>query len=274
MDRIRQAARANSDLFGEHKAENADMEAFMALIEEGREGMLGNTGRKGGKLSQAVQAFVDKIDYWGYLVAEYASKDQAENNAAKWKYLNIQRLLTAMAEWENDEDTEDAGLYAYLNRISLITRDDGDDEDDSKASLMTIHAAKGLEFPVVFIAGVEEGLIPHARALAEDTEGEESFAAPKSDSSPPAGEVGWGVNKALEEERRLFYVALTRAQDKLYLSAARKRRRGQMEETSPSPFLSEIPEQLLEYGEKEEEAPLEQGDMEDAFARFREKLAM
>ncbi|MDR0909655.1 MAG: UvrD-helicase domain-containing protein [Spirochaetaceae bacterium] len=248
MDRIRQAAKADKDLFGEAKAENAEIESFMDIIEEGREAMLRAGHKESGKpasLSQAVQALVDKIDYYAYLVAEFANKDKDENNAAKWKYMNIERLISSMADWEKDDDTEDAGLYAYLNRISLLTHDDSDDEDDTKVSLMTIHAAKGLEFPVVFIAGAEANLIPHARALA-DTEDEASY------------------NAVLEEERRLFYVALTRAQDKLYISACRRRNaravKAGEDEIAPSPFLEEIPEGLLQYAEPEKELTDEEAD--------------
>ena len=100
-----------------------------------------------------------------------------------------------MEIWENDPDNSNPNLYNYLNRITLMSRDNGDDESDKgKVNLMTIHASKGLEFPVVFIAGAEEGLIPHARSVAEND-----------------GDV--------EEERRLFYVAITRARDKLFISA-------------------------------------------------------
>mgnify|MGYP000930443032 FL=1 len=104
---------------------------------------------------------------------------------------------------------------------------------------MTIHASKGLEFPVVFIAGCEDGLIPHARSL-EDGDG------------------------GIEEERRLFYVAITRARDKLFISSCRRRRKMQtVVECAPSPFLDEIPQNLVEY----HEAPQELSD-EDAAAMF------
>ncbi|MDI9387109.1 MAG: ATP-dependent helicase, partial [Spirochaetota bacterium] len=90
---------------------------------------------------------------------------------------------------------------------------------------MTIHASKGLEFPVVFIAGAEDGLIPHARSMEEG-------------------------DGNIEEERRLFYVAITRAQDKLFISSCRRRRKMQtVVECTPSPFLDEIPENLVSYHE-------------------------
>ena len=114
---------------------------------------------------------------------------------------------------------------------------------------MTIHASKGLEFPVVFIAGVEEGLIPHARSVEEND-----------------GNV--------EEERRLFYVAITRARDKLIMSSCQKRKRRTFRsddtspgspfdyvEVTPSRFLDEIPENLVEYHEPKQLTEEETGAM-------------
>ncbi|MDR1985710.1 MAG: UvrD-helicase domain-containing protein [Treponema sp.] len=196
---------------------NADMDSFMTLIEGYKEALLGKRG-----LSQKVRALVDEIDYWGYLVTEFSKNEQV----ARWKFGNISSLIESIAYWEHDPDNLDPTLYPYLNRISLITRDDAaEDADKGKVNLMTIHAAKGLEFPVVFIAGAEDGVIPHARSL-EEGDGD------------------------LEEERRLFYVAITRARDKLFISSCLKRRRLQSTiECSPSPFLAEIPSRLVEYPE-------------------------
>ncbi|MDR1302739.1 MAG: UvrD-helicase domain-containing protein [Treponema sp.] len=199
------------------ETDNADVDSFMTLIEKYKEAMLGKRG-----LSQKVRALVDDIDYWGYLVTEFSKHEQV----ARWKFTNISSLIESIAHWEHDPDNLDPTLYPYLNRISLITRDDGEDPaDKGKVNLMTIHAAKGLEFPVVFIAAAEDGIIPHARSL----------------------EAGDGD---LEEERRLFYVAITRARDKLFISSCLKRRRLQSTiECSPSPFLAEIPSHLVEYAE-------------------------
>jgi DNA helicase-2/ATP-dependent DNA helicase PcrA len=172
---------------------------------------------------------------------------------AKWKFLNIESLIQSMETWEKDPDNFDPTLYAYLNRISLITRDDGDDEaGKGKVNLMTIHASKGLEFPVVFIAGAEEGIIPHERSMEE---GE--------------GDLHAG---ALEEERRLFYVAITRARDKLFITSCLRRRRLQNTvECAPSPFLAEIPPHLIEYHEPDKavESPEE---AENYFALIKSKF--
>jgi DNA helicase-2/ATP-dependent DNA helicase PcrA len=204
----------------------ADVRQFMALIEKYREEMLGKRG-----LSRKTRALVDEIDYWSYLVTEFSKNEKL----ARWKFANIESLIRSMAVWENDPDNLDPTLYPYLNRISLITRDNGDDEDGKgKVNLMTIHASKGLEFPIVFIAGTEEGIIPHARSMEED-EG------------------------SIEEERRLFYVAITRARNKLFITSCRKRRKQQTAvDCRPSPFLTEIPQHLIEYHETVQKTPEEE----------------
>ena len=220
---------------------------FLELLESLREDLFGP-----GDLHKKVRSFVDRIDYWSYLVSEH-SKDEKK---ARWKYSNIEYLINMIEDWEKDPDNLERGLYAYLNRISLLTRSDGEDEGRGgtgrgKANLMTIHAAKGLEFPVVFIAGAEDGIIPHERSLEEESE---------EDSA----------SKPLEEERRLFYVAITRARDKLCISCCKQRRRHQsFVERSPSPFLAEIPPGLVEWeGAEEKEDPDETRAM---IARFMER---
>lgn len=199
----------------------AELSAFVCFIEKHRQSMLSGKG-----LAKKVRAMVDEIDYWSYLISEY----QKNEKAARYKFLNIESLVNSIEIWENDPDNFDSGLFAYLNRITLLSRDDMDDDSDKgKVNLMTIHASKGLEFPVVFIVGCEDGIIPHARSL-EDGEGN------------------------IEEERRLFYVAITRAQQKLFLSSCRHRRKMQsVVECTPSPFLDEIPANLVEYHEPQTE---------------------
>ncbi len=192
-----------------------DVDTFMTLIEYFRGEILGKKG-----LSKKVRMLVDNIDYFSYLASEYSKSEKA----ARYKFLNIEYLIQFIETWEKDPDNMDPTLFPWLNRISLITRDDGnEDAGKGKVNLMTIHASKGLEFPVVFIAGVENGIIPHAKSVEEGD-----------------GNV--------EEERRLFYVAITRARDKLYLSSCQKRGKGSMAvESSPSPFMDEIPAHLVEY---------------------------
>ena len=229
-----------------------ELEEFQALVENYKELMLDRaftrerlSGEgKPWKLSQCVRSLVDNIDYWSYLVSEHG-KDEKK---AKWKYGNIEYFIRMIENWESDPDNLDAGLYPWLNRISLITRDDGEDDNKGKVNLMTIHAAKGLEFPVVFIAGAEKGIIPHERSIVE--EGDEEGGS-------------------IEEERRLFYVAITRAREKLYITSCRKRRRLQnTAECSPSPFLEEIPKELIKIHEREN-GPADDEQAEKYIAQMR-----
>jgi DNA helicase-2/ATP-dependent DNA helicase PcrA len=118
----------------------------------------------------------------------------------------------------------DTDLAAFLEQVSLVGEQDEYDEDESAITLMTLHIAKGLEFPVVFIVGLEDGIFPHYRSMTDQAE--------------------------LEEERRLAYVGITRAQRRLYLCHAWSRTLfGQTQYNPPSRFLSEIPEELLRLQE-------------------------
>ncbi|MDR2767226.1 MAG: UvrD-helicase domain-containing protein [Treponema sp.] len=232
-----------------------EIDTFMSLVEDFRERMLGE--RKG--LSEKTRDLVDHIDYWSYLVAEYSKNEKI----ARWKFANIEYFIKAIENWEKNPDNEDPGLFAWLNRVSLITRDD-DGEEKGKVNVMTIHAAKGLEFPVVFIAGAEDGIIPHTRSIedAEDAGGENGAAGESA-----------AFTGVLEEERRLFYVAITRARDKLYITSCQKRRRLQdVVECAPSPFLAEIPPHLIEAHKSK--SPVEDPkEAEDYFALMRKRLA-
>ncbi|MCL2472161.1 MAG: UvrD-helicase domain-containing protein, partial [Treponema sp.] len=100
------------------------IEEFLELIQSSREDFFGP-----GDLSGKVRAFVDKIDYWSYLVSEH-SKDEKK---ARWKFANIEYLIGMIEDWEKDPDNFDRGLYAYLNRISLLTRSDGEEETETDA---------------------------------------------------------------------------------------------------------------------------------------------
>ena len=196
----------------------SDLDDFRELIVTQRQSLL--SGGKG--LSKKVRQLVEDINYFEFLITENPKSEKA----ARFKHMNIESLISNMEMWENNPDNFDTGLYAYLNRITLLSRDDMEDDGlKGKVNLMTIHASKGLEFPVVFICGCEDGIIPHARSL-EDSDG------------------------GVEEERRLFYVAITRARDKLFLSCCQHRRKMQQNvECTPSPFLDEIPANLVKYHE-------------------------
>ncbi len=141
------------------------------------------------------------------------------------KVENVQELLNGIKDFITDkiEAGEDASLPIFLEDVALATDFDSDKKDETpRVSLMTIHLAKGLEFPYVYIVGLEENLFPSAMSMNTRSE--------------------------LEEERRLFYVALTRAEKQAYLTYAQTRYRwGKLTDGEPSRFLEEIDDQYLEY---------------------------
>lgn len=158
------------------------------------------------------------------LVAEYYNDKSVEGQA---RYENVQSLLNAIKEYtetpnEDGELENDKSLATYLQEITLLTDADTDDaENQDVVKLMTIHAAKGLEFPCVFAVGLEENIFPSAMSVY-DREG-------------------------LEEERRLFYVVITRAKEKLWISFAHNRYRfGNLVSNEPSRFIEEVPEEYLD----------------------------
>ena len=213
---------------------------FIDTIEGARAKLFGGRG-----LANKVRELIDDVQYRDYIIGEF----QKNEKAVRFKLQNIETLLMSIETWENNPDNFDPSLFNYLNRITLLSRDDiEDDGGKGKVNLMTIHASKGLEFPVVFIAGAEEGLMPHARSV-EETDGD------------------------VEEERRLFYVAITRARDKLLITSCQKRRRMQATvECTPSRFLEEIPENLVEYHEVKKTEPVSEDKAHDYFADMLKKL--
>jgi DNA helicase-2/ATP-dependent DNA helicase PcrA len=142
------------------------------------------------------------------------------------RYENVQELLNSIKEWTESPDTEDGevndkGLGAYLQQITLLTDADEKDPNADTVKLMSIHAAKGLEFGCVFAAGLEEMLFPNAMAI--------------------------NTREELEEERRLFYVVITRAKERLWISYANTRYRfGNLVQNEPSRFLKKLPEKYLD----------------------------
>ncbi|MEW6735078.1 MAG: UvrD-helicase domain-containing protein [Acidobacteriota bacterium] len=160
-------------------------------------------------LSDLTKAVLDDTGYTKML-------EQEDTPEAEGRLLNLEELVNAAAEAE----LRDESLRDFLDHAALIS-DTDDYQDDTSVTLMTIHSAKGLEFPVVFLVGMEQGLFPHARALEDRME--------------------------LEEERRLCYVAITRAERNLYITHALTRRiYGEESPCEPSQFLNELPLDLIE----------------------------
>jgi len=154
------------------------------------------------------------IDGSGYLEALKEERTVEADTRAE----NVKELLSVTREFDA-RDSESRGLAGFLEEVTLATDVDLLDEEEEGVTLMTLHAAKGLEFPVVFLVGMEEGLFPHARTLESEEE--------------------------LEEERRLCYVGITRAKEALYFTRARERLLyGEIVINEPSRFLADVPEDL------------------------------
>lgn len=172
-----------------------------------------------------LEAVLDATQYLQYCgdLGDSGDMDRVEN---------VKELVASAREYDGREPG--GGIAGFLNEVALVSDTDRLNEDSNYVTLMTLHSAKGLEFPVVFIAGVEDGLIPHRRAVEERNN-----------------------QDGLEEERRLFYVGITRARERLVLTRARYRTqfgpRGTLfgMETAPSRFLDEIPGELLDEGFQE-----------------------
>ena len=162
-------------------------------------------------LSEFVQKVIDDSG----LIAQYQKEENEENQA---RIENIREFMGAVTEFE--QKSEDKSLFAFLENVALVTELDNQDSAPSFVTMMTLHSAKGLEYDVVFMSGMEEGIFPSARAMQEDNR--------------------------VEEERRLCYVGVTRARRLLHLSYARRRMLfNQMQFNAPSCFLQEIPKRLI-----------------------------
>jgi DNA helicase-2/ATP-dependent DNA helicase PcrA len=210
-----EAAGANSRLTGRAQGQIADFVAIM--------GELRSKAEDGPRA--ALQAVLDDTGY----VAELESERSIESLG---RVENLKELLSVAAEFEESGPIGGTGdevwdeldgmrrLELFLESVSLVSDLDSLEDETGAITLMTLHNAKGLEFPVIFLAGMEEGIFPHMRSLGDPTQ--------------------------LEEERRLAYVGITRAQERLYLTHAVTRTLwGATNYNSPSRFLGEIPEHLM-----------------------------
>lgn len=164
-------------------------------------------------LMDLVTLIVKDTDYKTYI------DDGTEEGEERWK--NVREIFTAVGKYE--EELPPDGLSKFLEEVSLIQDTDKlRDTTTAAISMMTLHSVKGLEFPIVFMVGLEEGVFPHSRALLNP--------------------------KELEEERRLCYVGITRARKQLHISFCRQRMiHGTTQFNPPSRFLLELPEELVDF---------------------------
>ncbi len=184
------------------------MQGFVNLI------LLLRSYKENGSISQLIRALVERIDYFGYLESNDAE-------TAEEKIENVEELISKAVAFE--EDHPEATLEDFLGEVALVADIDRVEENDDRILLMTLHGAKGLEFPSVYLVGMEDGLFPgYASITSED----------------PA---------EIEEERRLAYVGITRAKEQLTISFAASRvLRGETQYNPVSRFVREIPENLLD----------------------------
>jgi DNA helicase-2/ATP-dependent DNA helicase PcrA len=206
-----EALKAPSDVPGLAARSASAIASFNAMVDELRE-----QAATGGPVAELVEAVLDKSGL-------QAALEESEDLQDATRVENLQEMVSVAREF--DGSAPDGALADFLERVALVA--DADDIPDGAdhggmVTLMTLHTAKGLEFPVVFLTGMEEEVFPHARALTNPRE--------------------------LEEERRLAYVGITRAKERLYLTRTASRNWwGRPTFHTPSRFLGEIPQQLIEW---------------------------
>ncbi len=209
-----------------------DRSIFDALQEVDFIGLSGRAANETAKFREMIEAFTKMQEYLSVseLVEEVLEKSGYRDMLKREKTIEAESRLENIEEFLSvtntfEEHSDDKSLLAFLTDLALIADIDSLDKDENKVEekivLMTMHAAKGLEFPVVFIIGMEENVFPHARSMNDDEE--------------------------MEEERRLAYVGITRAEQKLYLTSASFRTLfGRSSFNSPSRFIAEISEDITE----------------------------
>ena len=215
IERLEQAARdADTGLFGACKR---------ALVDQ----------TVSGKAARGIASFIDIVERITAAEGPYETVMTAIDESGILDYYrsqgtveaegrvdNLREFATAVSEYE--EQNPEAGVIDFLDQVALVSDVDEMEEKSGRVSLLTIHSAKGLEFPVVFLVGMEEGLFPHSRTLESQDD--------------------------IEEERRLCYVGMTRARERLYLASARRRRVfGTQRFNSVSRFINEIDPAYLRY---------------------------
>jgi len=189
------------------RIDHSKVKKFQSFLEEMRQRSQELT------VDRLIDWLVKKVSYRQYIDDYSQTKEQAE-----YRWENIEELINVASKYSSIEPLK--SLASFLEEVALMDFQDNIEENQQKLTLMTLHNAKGLEYKHVFIVGLEEGLLPHKRSLAEREE--------------------------MAEERRLCYVGMTRAKETLHLSWAQARYiYGQLEIQDPSPFLSEIPDSIL-----------------------------
>jgi DNA helicase II / ATP-dependent DNA helicase PcrA len=217
------------------------IESFVEFVERTRQPLENFDTLHPIVLSSWADRFLDEIRYFNELRRSEKTPEGAES-----RIRSIQELLVTLDEQPSSLSPHDR-LQSFLEEITLDTeREEEKEEAGDAVTLITMHSCKGLEFPHVYIVGMEEGLLPHSRSKEENT---------------------------LDEERRLFYVALTRAMQTLTLSHCASRKKfGQSMPCHPSSFLDELPKELVEHADELAKKPVSAESGKDQFAAMRAAL--
>jgi superfamily I DNA/RNA helicase len=195
------------------------------------------------KLQTWADNFLNEAGYFAELRRQEKDPENAEGRVR-----NLKEFMATMDRPAGGGASPAERLGNFLEEITLDSDREEEEENTGDAvTLITMHSCKGLEFPHVFIVGLEDGLLPHSRSKAEGT---------------------------LDEERRLFYVAVTRAMQTLAISHCGGRKKfGQVLPCHPSPFLKELPEELVEHTDSKSKTPVEQESGKNLFAAMRKAAA-
>jgi len=215
------------------------IEAFVEFVERTRAELQSG----GGNLQSWADKFLDEIGYFNELRRSEKDKENGDDRVR-----NLKELIATLDGSSPPDATLSERLEKFLEDITLDS--DREDEEENKGdavTLITMHSCKGLEFPHVYIVGLEDGLLPHTRSKVEGT---------------------------LDEERRLFYVAVTRAMLTLTISHCGGRKKyGQLLPCQPSPFLKELPKELVEHSDEKSKQPVSDATGKDFFAAMREAIS-
>jgi superfamily I DNA/RNA helicase len=213
------------------------IEAFVEFVER-IQGQLQNPA-SGLMLQAWANDFLNETGYFAELKRVEKNPEVAE--------ARIRNLRELMATMDGSGNAPAERLENFLENVTLDSDREEEKENTADAvTLITMHSCKGLEFPHVFVVGLEDGLLPHARSKAEGT---------------------------MDEERRLFYVAVTRAMQTLAISHCGGRKKyGQLLPCQPSPFLKELPEELVEHSDSKTKTPVAQDSGKNLFAAMREAI--
>jgi DNA helicase II / ATP-dependent DNA helicase PcrA len=216
------------------------IERFIEFLERTRGTLAGTQWNL--RLTAWADHFLDEIGYLNELRRLEKNPETAEN-----RIRNLKDLVATLDGAEAAPAPPVERLQTFLEQITLDTEREEEEEDaDDTVTLITMHSCKGLEFPHVYIVGMEDGLLPHSRSKAEGT---------------------------LDEERRLFYVAVTRAMQTLNISHCGGRKKyGQLLPCHPSPFLRELPAKLVEHADEKAKTPVPVESGTDMFAALRQTV--